>query len=201
MTFSFVFVSSQQLGGLEPRGHLPAPRPASGRGCLPPAPGARGSSGHGDRAPGELLRAVCPPHPITHGFRCFFLLLLLCCFIFFFPLLLFSLIVGGVYEAVCQNTIDSREPAYTKRVCRQGQAGQPWKPPPLCIRPGEANALWTASESRRDPRGSPTPPCKRALSAHTGPCRLPRAPRSRAEGWRSPDTVRAPSTTKHPENA
>lgn len=36
-----------------------------------------------------------------------------------FLLLLFSLIVGGVDEAVCQNTIDSREPAYTKRVCRQ----------------------------------------------------------------------------------
>lgn len=50
--------------------------------------------------------------------------------IFFF---LSSLIVGGVYEAVCQKTIDSREPAYTERVCRPNEAVEPWKPPPFAF--------------------------------------------------------------------
>lgn len=51
-------------------------------------------------------------------------------FIFFF---LSSLIIGGVYEAVCQKTIDSREPAYTERVCRPSEAVEPWKPPPFAF--------------------------------------------------------------------
>lgn len=53
------------------------------------------------------------------------------CFVFFF--FLSSLIVGGVYEAVCQKTIDSREPAYTKRVCHPSEAVEPWKPPPFAF--------------------------------------------------------------------
>lgn len=58
-----------------------------------------------------------------HGFCCVW-------FGYFF---LSSLIVGGVYEAVCQKTIDSREPAYTKRVCRPSEAVEPWKLPPFAF--------------------------------------------------------------------
>lgn len=64
------------------------------------------------------------------GFVVFWVVGLLFFGCFFF---LFSLIVGGVYEAVCQNTIDSREPAYTKRVCRSSEAVEPWKPPPFAF--------------------------------------------------------------------
>lgn len=62
-----------------------------------------------------------------HGVCCVFVWVVLFCFVFF------SLIVGGVYEAVCQKTIDSREPAYTKRVCRSREAAEPWKPPPFAF--------------------------------------------------------------------
>lgn len=60
-----------------------------------------------------------------HGFCCVWF-----GYFFFF---LSSLIVGGVYEAVCQKTIDSREPAYTKRVCRLSEAVESWKPPPFAF--------------------------------------------------------------------
>lgn len=75
----------------------------------------------------ELAKGVAPTCLLSHsiirgGFCCVCFLLLL-----FF---LLSLIVGGVYEAVCQKTMGSREPAYTERVCRSSQAVEPWKPPP-----------------------------------------------------------------------
>lgn len=57
---------------------------------------------------------------------------------FFF---LLGLIVGGVYEAVCQKTMGSREPAYTERVCRSSQAVEPWKPPPSAFAQVKAK-LW-----------------------------------------------------------
>lgn len=86
-----------------------------GTGGLGLAPALVGTELAGGVAPTCLLS-----HSIMHGFCC----------VFFF---LFSLIVGGVYEAVCQKTIDSREPAYTKRVCRSSEAMKPWKPPPFAF--------------------------------------------------------------------
>lgn len=125
MTFSFMFVSSLQFGGLEQPRHLPKRSPASAAGA-PLLPtwhwglGASSSAG-GDRAGWgscSNLFAVSLHNAWV-----------LLCFFFF----LFSLIVGAVYEAVCQKTIDSREPAYTKRVCRSSEAMKPWKPPPFAF--------------------------------------------------------------------
>lgn len=128
MTFSFMFVSSVQLGGLAQPRHLPKRSPASAEGLLSSLPGTRGLGLPPELVGTQPAGGVAPTCLLSHS-----IMHEVCCVGLVWLFFSFQFNCGGVYEAVCQKTIGSREPAYTKRVCRSSKAVEPWKPPPFAF--------------------------------------------------------------------